>query len=399
MLAAMAWRNVWRNARRSLITMTALGIGVGGLVGLYSYREVANEAIIGDITRGLMGHLQVHALGYQEAPSISLVVQDPQLVEAAVQGKIPGAKAERRVLGAGLAGSGEHSAPVMVLGVQPGATALYTLVSGADLGAPRQVLIGKDLATDLKVGLGGELVLVSQAADGSVANDRYTVAGTFVSSSGEMDSNAVAMRLEDAQGFFGLGDAVHQVVVRLPVDREDVMPEVHALRSALDVKTLEALAWSEMLPEIKDSIDRKRKSQAVMDFIVFLIVGLGVFNAMSMSVFERTREFGVLAALGTRPRRLLTMVVLESLWQGLLAFVVGVGLAAAVLYGIGSVDLGSQFGGDVMGVKLPSHLTLALDPASLRGAFLTAFFTAIAGAVFPALRAMRLQPVDALRHT
>lgn len=399
MLAAIAWRNVWRNARRSLITMTALSLGVAGMTGLYSYREIANRVIVSDLTRGILGHLQVHARGYQEAPSIGAVVDNPVQVEAAVKDKLPGAQSERRVIGAGLAGAGERSSPVVVLGLQPGATALYTLTSGTDLGATRGVLLGVDLAKDLKLEPGGELVLVSQAADGSVANDRFPVLGTFTSSSGEFDTSAVAMRLADAQDFFGLGEAVHEVVVRLPVDREDLTPEVSALRGALDLKTLEALSWAEMIPEIKGSIDKKRASQSFMDFIVLLIVGLGVFNAMTMSVFERTRELGVLAALGTRPRRILAMILMEALWQGTIAFVVGVGLAAAVLYGIGTVDLGSQFGGNVMGVKMPTHLELSLWPESLKSAAFIAFFTALGGAALPALRAMRLQPVDAVRQS
>jgi ABC-type antimicrobial peptide transport system permease subunit len=136
-----------------------------------------------------------------------------------------------------------------------------------------------------------------------------------------------------------------------------------------------------------------------MDFVIFLIVGLGVFNAMTMSVFERTREFGVLASLGTRPGRLLGMVLFEALWQGALAFVAGVAIAALVLYGMGTVDLGSVMQGDVMGVRMPSQLKLGLFPASLKGAALTAFLTAFAGALLPAFRAARLKPVEALRHT
>ncbi len=399
MLAAMAWRNIWRNARRSLITMTALSVGVAGIVGLYSYREIANEMIVRDITTGLVGHLQVHGLGYQEAPAIGTLVANPVQVEAALHDALPGAKAERRVMGAGLAGAKDRSAPVMVLGVQPQSTTLYRLDKGKDLGATGEVLIGRELATDLEIGPGDELVLVSQGADGSVANDRYTVAGTFTSSSAEMDASAVAMPLAEAQDFFALGEGVHQVVVRLPTEQEDVSAQVSALRGALDLKTLEALSWSEMLPQIKASMESKRKSQGMMDFIIFLIVGLGVFNAMAMSVFERTRELGVLASLGTRPRRLLGMVLFEALWQGVLAFAVGVGLAAAVLYGIGTVNLGSQFGGDMMGVRLPDHLTLGLFPGSLKGAAITTFFTAIVGALLPALRAARLKPVEALRHT
>ncbi|MDP1823409.1 MAG: ABC transporter permease [Archangium sp.] len=398
MLITMAWRNIWRNARRSIITMTAMAAGVAGIVSLYSYREAANEMIIRDVTSGLLGHLQVHGLGYQEAPGIATVVKNPVQVEAALHGALPGAKAERRVIGAGLAGSGDRSAPVTVLGLEPDSSTMYRLDSGRNA-AKGEVLIGRELALDLQVKNGGELVLVSQGADGSVANDRYTVSGTFTSSSSELDANAVVMPLAEAQSFFALGDGVHQVVVKLPTDQEDVSAEVNTLRAALDLKTLEALSWSEMLPQMKASIDQKRKNAGFMDFVIFLIVGLGVFNAMTMSVFERTHELGVLAALGTRPRRILGMVLFEALWQAALAFAAGVLIASAILYGIGTADLSSMMKGDVMGVRMPSHLELSLFPGSLKGAAITAFFTAVVGALLPAFRAARLKPVEALRHT
>jgi putative ABC transport system permease protein len=137
MLIAMAWRNVWRNARRSLITMSALTLGVAGVVGIYSYRESANEFILRDVTAGLVGHLQVHGRGYQEAPSISTVVANPVQVEAALKGALPGAKSERRVIGAGLAGSGNRSAPVSVLGVQQGTTSRSMRSSRGSISARR----------------------------------------------------------------------------------------------------------------------------------------------------------------------------------------------------------------------------------------------------------------------
>jgi putative ABC transport system permease protein len=399
MLAALAWRNVWRNARRSLITISALAVGVAGIVGIYSYREIANQMIVRDITTGLVGHIQVHARGYQEAPAIASLVQNPLQVEAALHGALPSATSERRVIGAGLAASGERSAPAMVLGVEPGSSSLYRLAQGNELAAKGEVLVGRELASDLELGPGSELVLVSQAADGSVANDRYTVAGTFTSSSAEMDASAVAMSISDAQNFFGLGEGVHQLVVRLPTEEEDVSTQLSALSSALDLSSLEALSWGQMLPELQASMATKRKTQKAMDVVIFLIVGLGVFNAMTMSVFERTRELGILASLGTRPRRLLAMVLLEALWQGAIGFILGVGVAAAVLHGFGTVDLGNLMQGDVMGVRMPNSLQLGLFPGSLKGAAITAFCTALAGALLPAIRAMRLKPVEALRHT
>ena len=399
MLLAISWRNVWRNARRSIITMSALAVGVAGIVTLFSYREVANEAIVSDLTAGVVGHIQVHALGYQAAPAVGLTVEHPLQVEAALKSALPGATSERRVIGAALAGAGERSAPVMVLGVEPGASRMYTLTSGRDLGPEKEALVGKDLASDLELEPGSEVVLVSQGKDGSVANDRYTVAGVFTSSSAELDGNAVALSLAEAQSFFALGEGVHQVVIRLSTPKEDVKSETEALRAALDLETLEALSWSEMLPQMKASMETKRRNQNAVDFIIFLIVGLGVFNAMTMAVFERTHELGVLGALGTRPRRLLGMVLLEALLQGVLAFAVGVAVAAVVIYSLGTVDLGSMLGGDVMGVRMPTRLELRLLPESLRGAAITVFFAAMAGALAPAWRAMRLKPVEALRHT
>jgi putative ABC transport system permease protein len=120
---------------------------------------------------------------------------------------------------------------------------------------------------------------------------------------------------------------------------------------------------------------------------------------MAMSVFERTHEFGVLASLGTRPRRLLGMVLFEALWQAGIAFAVGVVLAAVILQAMGTSDLSTMMKGDVMGVRMPSHVEMSLYPAALKGAALTAFFTALAGALLPAFRAARLKPVEALRHT
>jgi len=402
MLLSLAWRNLWRNTRRTVITMTALGLGVAGVVGLHSYRDSVYGVMIRDITEGLLGHLQVHGRGYQESPSIGTVVREPAQVEATLVRAIPGAVTERRVMGAGLAGAKEQSAPVMIIGLVPAqGKTLHTVVSGQNLTATaaHEVLLGRELANDLDVKEGDELVLLGQAADGSVANDRYTVKGTFTSPSAELDAAAVMLHLADAQDFFGLGDGVHLVVVRVPETDEDVTTPLASVRSALDLTTLEALSWGELLPEMKQTIRQKRESQQSIDYVVLLIVALGVFNAMTMSTFERTKELGVLAALGTRPRRILALILTEALLQGAIAFVLGVGLAAGVLYGFGTIDLSGFVGGDVMGARLPALVELHLEPGALRRALVVAFGTMFLGSLIPAIRAARLKPVEAMRHT
>jgi ABC-type lipoprotein release transport system permease subunit len=305
------------------------------------------------------------------------------------------------VIGAGLAGSGETSSAVLVLGIQPGRSQeIRRIVNGRELSADsrKNVVIGRGLADELGLKVGDEMVLVGQAVDGSVANDRYTVAGLATTDSSEMDAHGVFLSLPDAQEFFGLGDAVHQVVVRLPGDeQEDLNRPLSMLKGALDLASLEAMSWSQILPELKGMVESKRQGQQAVNFIVFLIVALGVLNTTSMAVFERTRELGVMASLGTRPRRLLAMIVTEATLQGLLSFALGVGAAWLVLHAVGTVDLTKLSNADMMGVRMPDAVQLHLQARSVAGAFTVALFTVVLGSLIPALRASRLKPVEAAR--
>ena len=398
MLLQLAWRNLWRNRRRTLITLLALALGVMGIVTLQSYRESAFAQMLESITTQLVGHIQIHGRGYQEAPEIGNVVLDPRTIEATVQGVLPGVRPERRVLGAGLVGTADTAAGAMVMGVQPGHTS-YTVKKGASFGdAPAGLaVLGIDLAAQLGVDVGGEVVLVGAAADGSVANDRYTVLGLADAGTFELNATEVFLHIADAQAFFGLGEGVHQLVLRLPTDDEDLSTPLAATRAALDLKALEALSWSEILPELKSTLALKRKGQHSVDVIVFLIVGLGVLNTMTMSVFERTREIGVMLSLGTRPRRVLALIVAEALLQGVLGLAIGLSLSAALLYGAGSIDLGGLAAGDVMGIRFPAHVELHMPFTAVKSAGITILATMFAGGLLPAIRASRLVPVEAMR--
>jgi putative ABC transport system permease protein len=403
MLLALAWRNLWRNRRRTLISLLALALGVMAIVALNSFRIAANDEMIRGVTRGLVGDLQVHGRGYQDAPEVSTTVPAPSHVQAALAAALPGATTERRVLGAGLASSAEVATAAMVVGIEPqnpGARTLLALQSGRGLAAApaREVVIGTGLAAELGLAPGGELVLVGQAADGSLANDRFTVVGTADAGSAEANATAVFLHLVDAQSFFALGEGVHQLVVRLP-DDDDASRAAARLRAVL-AQDIEVLPWSDMLPELKGSMDAKARNMRLIDVIVFLIVALGVLNTMSMSTFERTRELGMLAALGTRRRRILGILLLETLLLGLLGFAIGVGLAGGLLYGLGSAHLGALGGSDtdVMGARLPETIRLSVHAAPVISAAIVSVLTTLAGGLLPAIRAARLQPVEAMRY-
>jgi len=404
MLLAMAWRNLWRNTRRTIITVMALTLGVAAVVTIHSYRESVFKQMIHEITVGLIGHAQVHAKGYQADPEIGRVVVDPLTVEARLRTALPGAALERRVMGYGLAGVGEASSAALVLGIEPaltpGVRPLVTITRGRALGAhaAQEAVLGRELAVQLDAVPGASLVLVGQAADGSVANDRYIVVGIGDAGSAELNGNAVFLNLTDAQDFFALGAGAHQIIVRLPTSDEDLSTPLATVRAALDLATLEVLAWSEILPELQATMAEKRRYQRVLDLVVILIVGLGVLNAMTMSTFERTREFGVLASLGTRRRRIVGLVVIEALLQGALGCVAGVLLALGLLYALGSLRLGGLSEQDMLGVQLPAVVDVALHPAALVNAVVTALATVLAGGLWPAIRAARHAPAEATRY-
>jgi len=402
-LLKLAWRNIWRNGRRTAITIVALAMGVTAIVSIHSFREVASEDMVRGLTKGLVGHVQVHGRGYQESPEMAIVVSDPNTIETKVLQALPGAQTEKRVLGAGLAGSADASTAVIVMGIEaekPSAQQLFNVEKGRFISesATREAMIGNGLAAQLSLSPGSEVVLVGQATDGSLANDRFTVVGIGDAGSYDANASAVFLKLGEAQSFFGLEQSVHQVIVRLPKDDDLTLP-VAQLRGIFDANTLEVLRWEEILPEFKSAMDAKAKNQRVVDFIVFLIVSLGVLNTMTMSTFERTREFGVMSSLGTRRSRILGMVVLEAILLGLVGFLIGVGLSFAILYGIGTVEFASMgAGSDVMGARMPDAVRLRVLPGPVVGAAITTFLTMLAGGLIPAIRASHLQPVEASRY-
>jgi putative ABC transport system permease protein len=403
-LLRLAWRNIWRNRRRTIISLLALALGVMAIVSLHSFRIAANEEMIRSVTRGLVGDLQIHGLGYQDSPEIGTVVPTPRALQARLAAALPGARSEGRVLGAGLASSNEVATAAMVLGIEPenpSAQALFTLRDGRLLAVrpAHEVVIGTALADELDLAPGGELVLVGQGADGSLANDRFTVVGTADAGSAEANATAVFLHLADAQAFFALGDAVHMIIVRWPGDEAPAGAAGRVREAMGDAGALEVLPWTAILPELDGSMRAKARNTHVIDVIVFLIVALGVLNTMTMSTFERTRELGVMASLGTRRGRILGMILLETVLLGLLGFALGVGLAGALLYGFGSAHLGALGGGgDVMGVRLPDTIRLTIHASPVVSAAVVAVLTMLAGGLLPALRAARLQPVDAMRY-
>jgi ABC-type lipoprotein release transport system permease subunit len=397
----MAWRNVWRNTRRSVVTIVAMAFALWVMVvyvGLGTGIVRGMEASVLDLE---VGDVQALAPGWLEKPSVWTAIPDDTALLAGLDAA--GFPATSRLLGGGLVASGESSAGASLRGVDPEREArvgrLPAVVERGqwlDPGDPHGVIIGRKLAVALDVDVGGEVLVLGQATDGSMANELFTVRGVLGAVSDGTDRAAVFMTQAAFRELLVFPTGAHQVVVR----RGDVplgaaADRVRALAPGMDVRT-----WRDLMPTVAMMLDSTRQVVNVISIVMYLAVGILVLNAMLMAVFERIREFGVLKAVGVGPMQVLSLILLESAIQVGLAIGVGCGAAVPFMVYLSTygLNVGRLGGADIMGVALDPHWYGIYDAAGVATPVVTLLVIVGLAVLYPAAKAARIQPVDAMHH-
>jgi ABC-type lipoprotein release transport system permease subunit len=403
----MAWRNVWRNFRRSVLTILAIAFGLTVLIWLVGLADGIHEQMIRNATRTVIGHLQIHKKGYHEDPDIQRALAEPEPIARMLETFPHVESYAERVKGQGLLSSAENSAGVMIMGIQPAHEsrvtniAQKTVVGEYDLPpGGMKILIGSKLAKFLKVGLGDKLVLLGQAADGSLANDLFRVSGIFTTGMPDLDRGVCYVNSEDCQKFFVIGGKVFELAVI--VDNTDNIHAVAAgLKQRLDLSEVEVMTWDEVAPDLAEFIRIDDASVYILIIIVFFVVAIGILNTMLMSIFERVREFGIMMAVGTKPRQIVWLVMLESLWIAVVSLVCGIVAGALVTQYCTThgIDL-TRFMGEMsmVGTTLDPILYAKLTARNIIRSSVIVLFVSLGVAVYPAVKAARLQPVEAIRY-
>ncbi|MFP4388085.1 MAG: ABC transporter permease [Desulfococcaceae bacterium] len=402
----MAWRNIWRNRRRSVLTMAAIAFACTLLIFMLSFQFGAYETMINSALWIHTGHFQVQAEGYHDDPSVRKVVADPDRV-AQVLSDVPQVTAfAPRAAGFALVSSETRTYGVMVNGVdpkrEPAVSRIPKLVREGRFLEPGDVdaaMLGELLAENLQVGLGDSVTLLGQGRDGSIAAAVATVRGIFHSGQDEFDRSALYLPLDYFQEVFFRRGAVHKLVAA--TDSLGGVPEAErAVREALaDPSGLVVLDWDQLMPGLSQSILIDLISGLIFYGLLLVVVAFSILNTFLMAVLERTREFGVMMALGTSRNRLTRLLLTESMLLTGVGIGLGVALGCAVtlffqFHGIEmseAAELLRQFG--ISGTLYPrlSWLSASIGPV------LSLFITFLA-AVYPALRVRRLTPVEAMRH-
>jgi len=404
----MAWRNIWRNPRRTILTVCAITFASVLLVFMLSFQFGSYETMINTSVKISTGHLQIQAEKYQEKKNIRFVIPDPQTI-ADIVAKIPEVEAYTfRGQAFSLISSEDRTYGVVVTGINPQretkVSRLKKLVrDGNFLSANdvNQAVVGRLLAKNLRVTIGDELTVLGQGRDGSIAATVVQVKGIFSSGIDEFDRSAIQIPLSTFQDIFSMDDAVHEVVViaKSLSDVSKIKSKIQADLVGLNSrKSLKTLDWQDLMPGLRQAIEMDLVSGLIFYGLLIIVVAFSILNTFLMAIFERTKEFGVMMAIGTSPRRLTKVLLVESMAMTLIGIIAGIILGIVVTYyfqvhGIdfsGGSELLSQFG--ITGRMYPK---LSLLSVSI-GPFMVLFFTFFA-ALYPALKIRSLRPVDAMK--
>jgi ABC-type lipoprotein release transport system permease subunit len=400
----LAWRNLWRHSRRTWLTVGAMIFCNALLVFLVSFQFGTYKMMIDGSLTMLTGHVQVLQQDYHEEPKMRRTVPNGSALASRLRQDTGLEAVAARAEAFALASSEQRSFALQILGVQPDREALVSSLPGlvkqgrylSDENAA-EIVLGSVLARNLKVSLGDDITFLGSGRDGSFAAGIVTVVGIIDSGVSELDRMIAEIPLAYFQVAFAMDDAVHRIVFKVD-GLETVAPLKAQLMSLIGDEDLTALDWDELQPGLRQAIQADMFSAFVTYAVLIVLVAFSVLNTQLMSVLERTREFGVMMALGLRPGGLACLVMLETALMSLLGLLLG-----ALVGGI--CTLWFQYNGlyipgmDAISEQynLPDRMYPQLSVLSALLGPGIVFLGGLLAAIYPSLRLYLLQPVAAMR--
>ncbi|MDQ6972007.1 MAG: ABC transporter permease [Mariprofundaceae bacterium] len=407
MLFLLAWRNVLRNARRSLITISAIAMGLSALLFLWGFNDGVHNAMMRNLQQVIIGSIQIHSDGYFRHPKLSRPIPDVNRVRQALA-TAGATRYTQRIRSFALAAGDDSSEGLVLLGVDPlqevKVTRLHSKVSRGRFitaGDSNTCVMGATTARNLGLKLGDDLVLLAADRYGSLAADRFILVGIVESGEMGIDRGLAIVPLKALDTMLGMQGRITDIIVQLEPDRlEQVRDElVGLLADAPHGEHYEVLRWYDMYPMMKQWVELENAFYYIFLSVVLIIVAAGVMNTVLMSTLERMREFGIMLALGCGRWRLAVLVSIESVMLGLAGTLVGmtIGLSLVALFHRVGIDLSSQME-SISRFYINPVIHTEIDTAHLLTTVASVLLAALLAALVPAWRASRLQPVEAIHH-
>jgi ABC-type lipoprotein release transport system permease subunit len=402
----LAWRNIWRHRRRTVIIVVAMGLALGMMMMYDGLMDGFNNAIYGNAIRVMGGNIQVHATGYREKVDSNPLIpleNDEAVVKAALAHPDVTA-ASRRIQTGGLLSNREGAFTISIIGIEPEVEAPTSLIAeniadGRWLAAGDQdsILLGRGLADVMDVQIGDRITMVGSDKHKQNRQRTMTIVGIYDLGMPTLEKQTIYISLAEAQALFDLRDQSTEVQINL----NDIGQEarvVDALAPAMPGYEVES--WDKTYPDLANAVTSKNVVMDIFSVIIQVIAGIGVLNLLLMAVFERTREIGLLGAMGLKPRQIASLFVLEGTMIGAVGVAAGVVLGIAFNASFGQVGFDySSFAGvaDYMAL-ISGRVYPSLGLGKLFERALTVLIITTLAAWIPAREASRREPAQALHY-
>ena len=408
----IGWRNLGRNRKRTALTALGLTVGYVAVVFMVGWADGITAELVENATSLVSGQIEIHDAEYRPERSLYDTIGGREGADVDALLREIGADeavsaAAPRAYAGGLVSSGEATSAGVLLGVDPQREVALTrfldpLVEGR-LPAPgaNELVIGEEMGRQLATGVGGELVVVASGADGSMANDLYTVSGIYRTGLVEFDAATAVMPLADLQTLVVLDPGrIHEIAVATadPSAAGATAERLAAVLGAAD-RGLAVAPWHELNPVLAEYVALADSLYWIFIIIIFAIASFGIANTMLMATFERRREFAVMLALGSSPRSIVGSVLYEALAIGLLSLALGAAVTAPMMFWFYTAppSLEWLYGNvTLQGALLTPTLRVGLNVPAWTWATVGLILTAVLAAFYPAVRASRVPPADTL---
>ena len=408
-LLKLAWRDIWRNRRRSLLTMGAIVFAVIIISLANSVQYGTYDAMEELVVRLFSGDLQVHRAGFQDERTLSYSMENDEQDWAESFEGYPWIEASsKRLSGFGLVSSDSSSAGAMIVGIEPEAeshvSTFANLPTEGEALAPgddHAVLLGQLLAKNLNVAVGDSVVVLTQGYRNMMGADLYAVKGLIRTGSPDVDRGMMIMTLPDAQDLFSMEDRFTEIILRTQ-DFRGAGEYAAMLRQELGEDRYEVMPWKALMPEMQQMRALDDAGNYIFYLFLLLLIGFEIFNTTTMSIMERVREFGVMMSIGMKPRQISLLVGLELTMKVVLALLVGLGITFVIVWMLkdnpipvtGELQqMYQDLGFTIEGISFSARPAVFVFP------MVSVTVIALASMVYPILRLRRFSPVEALRTT
>lgn len=403
MLLKIAWRNIWRQRRRSLIVMTSIIIGNASIL-LYDSIAIGFTAQKLENEIGThVSHIQINSKGYNNNKVIGNKINDPEFVASKIKSLPFVTNYSTRIITFGMLTSAENSSGTTLVGINPNKESEITsiksmIVKGEYVSNNNDdIVIGTDMAEKLNVSIGDKIVMIAAAVDGSVQSELFRICGIFKSSSSEFNKNYVYVNISAANSMLKMNNAVTQFVMLID-NTENTSNYREAIAKKLGSE-YEVFSYADLLPLLIVYVDLAKQMMIILYIIIGIAILFGIINTMLMSVFERIQEIGVLMSIGMRNNKIFLMIVQEAFLLGSLGTLLGmlIGLIFYYYFAINGINL-SAFSDSLESLGIGTSIYPILDNTTILRSLIIMPLTTVFGAIYPAIKAIKLLPTTAMRY-